>query len=65
MYSMAIVRLRNEQIQLERKPASNCCNFGRGATERRMPSAERFACAIDTAFTAKLMVIIAAMPSSA
>ena len=65
MYSMATVRLRNEQIQLERKPASSCCSFGRGATERRMPSADRFAWANDTAFTAKLMAIIAAMPSNA
>ena len=54
-----------EQIQLERKPASSCCSFGRGATERRMPSADRFAWANDTAFTAKLMANIAAMPSNA
>ena len=38
---MATVRLRNEHSQLDRNPASSCCDFGSGETERRTPKAEK------------------------
>lgn len=62
---MATVRLRNEHSQLDRNPASSCCDFGSGETERRTPKAERFAYVIVTTLMAKLMAINAANPSSA
>ena len=65
MYSIATVRLRNEQNQLARNPAASCFHLANGATERRTPSVDRFACAIVTVLTAKVIAISAVMPSNA
>jgi len=58
-------RATDEHSQQERKPATSCLARLSGATVRRMPSADRFACAAATVLMEYPMAIMQDMASSA
>ena len=65
MYSNATSSEQNVHSQLARNPPMSWRSLVSGASERRMPSAERFACVEHTVVTAKVIAINAVIASSA